>query len=80
MAAGCTHPSAANYNAGNAPENNTCIFLVKLGGICYAFQEVAPGADDDQSFTLSWALKSNNWVYFHGYIPDFYFSSWMRVR
>lgn len=39
----------------------------------YVFQK-ASGLRD-QSFTLSYDLESSSWVFFHDYIPDYYFST-----
>ena len=71
---GCTNPSAVNYNSAATEDNGSCVFLYKINGTCYAFQQEPPLRDE--SFTLSWSVEDNNWVFFHGYIPDFYF----RVR
>lgn len=68
---GCTNPNAANYNSAATEDDGSCIFLYKIGDTCYAFQQEPPLRDE--SFTLSWSLEDNNWVFFHDYIPDFYF-------
>lgn len=68
----CTNPSAKNYNAAATTDDGSCIYLSKIGDVCHAFQDVAPDTVTDQSFTLSWELKSNNWVFYHDYIPDYY--------
>lgn len=71
---GCTNPNAVNFNGAATKDDGSCIFLYKINGICYAFQAEPPLRDE--SFTLSWAINDGNWVFYHDYIPDFYF----RVR
>lgn len=68
----CSSPSAVNYDPTAIGEDGTCIYLTKLEGICYAFQDVNPAQIVDQSFTMSWEVKSSNWVFYHDYVPDFY--------
>lgn len=67
---GCTNPNAVNYDPSATEDNGSCIFLTKVNGICYAFQEVA--STGDKSFTISYSLESHSWVFYHDYIPDFY--------
>lgn len=68
----CTNPVAVNYNPNATSDDGSCLYLDKIGGVCYAFEDLAPGSVQDQSFTLSWSLEMDNWVFFHDYIPDFY--------
>lgn len=72
---GCTSPKAVNFNPSADVDDRSCLFLKKVDGICYAFQDVA--ADDviDHSYTLSYSLLGKDWVFFHDYYPDFYFST-----
>lgn len=68
---GCTNPAAVNYDETKSIDDGSCIYLTKVDGVCYAFQDY--GGVTDKSFTLSYALEGDNWVFFHDYIPDFYF-------
>lgn len=68
----CTNPNAVNYNPQATTDDGSCFYLDKVGGVCYAFQDVAPDEITDQSFTLSWGLEDDNWVFFHDYTPDYY--------
>ena len=72
---GCTNAKAANYNPTATVDNGTCIFLEKVDGVCYAFQDVDQSYVLDKSYTLSYSLLGKDWVFFHDYIPDFYFST-----
>lgn len=69
---GCTNPNANNYNPSATQDNGSCVFLTKVGDVCYYFQGLAPDEIVDNSFTLSYSMENNTWVFFHDYIPDFY--------
>lgn len=68
----CTNPAAVNYNPNATTDDGSCLYLDKIGGVCYAFQDIAPDEITDQSWTLSWGIESDNWIFFHDYTPDFY--------
>lgn len=68
---GCTNPAAVNYDPSATKNDGSCVFLQKVGNNCYAFTEVTADLED-QSFTLSYSIESNSWVFYHDYIPDFY--------
>lgn len=70
---GCTNPTAVNYNGAATVDDGSCIYLFKVNGNCYAFQDEP--FTRDESFTLSYAVDGTNWIFFHDYIPDFYFST-----
>lgn len=71
-AVACTNPAAVNYNPQATSDDGSCLYLDKIGGVCYAFQDLPPDQLLDESFTLSWSVEGDNWVFFHDYIPDFY--------
>jgi len=75
MASGCTNPAARNYDPSATEDDGSCVYTNNIGGICYAFQDVAVDEIKDKSYTLSWAIEGDNWVFFHDYIPDFYFQT-----
>lgn len=68
---GCTNPWAVNYNSAATIDDGSCIFLYKVDGQCYAFKHEPPIRDE--SFTVSFSIEDGNWVFFHDYIPDYYF-------
>jgi len=72
MAAGCTNPGAVNYNPAADPEDYSCLYLIKANGNCHLFRDVTPDNIIDKSFTLSYSVTGNGWVFFHDYLPDFY--------
>jgi hypothetical protein len=72
MIAGCTFPPAVNYNPAADAENYSCLYLFKANGQCHLFKDVIPEEIVDKSFTLSYSVKGNCWVFFHDYLPDFY--------
>lgn len=65
------NPAAVNYDPSADADDGSCIYLVNVAGTCYQFQDYTGILD--RSFTLSFALEGDNWVFFHDYIPDFYF-------
>ena len=72
---GCTNPKAVNYNPAATVNDGSCIYLEKLNGVCYAFQDASNTLLKDESFTLSYSFEGGGWVFFHDYVPDFYFST-----
>jgi len=72
MTLGCTVPWAKNYDPGADTDDGSCIYLQKIGGVCYEFSDVPADNLLDRSFTLSYAL-TRGWSFYHHYKPDFYF-------
>lgn len=72
MITGCTFPPATNYNPAADTEDYSCIYLFKANGQCHLFKDVQPEDIIDKSFTLSFSVAGNGWVFYHDYIPDFY--------
>jgi len=70
--AGCTNPNAVNFDSAQTVEDYSCLYLFKHNGTCHLFKDVLPDAIEDKSFTVSFSMKGNNWVFFHDYIPDLY--------
>lgn len=75
--AGCTQPSAANYNPNATVWDRSCDYLFRVGENCLLFKDVTDVID--QSFTLSFSVEGNNWVFFHDFIPDFYFHTREKI-
>lgn len=72
MILGCTVPWAKNYDPAATQDDGSCIYLEKVGAICYEFTDVPVEDTVDQSFTLSYAM-TRGWSFYHDYNPDFYF-------
>lgn len=69
------NPKAVNYNPAANEEDYSCVYLEKVDGDCYAFEDVLPEDIVDESYTLSFSINGQSWVFFHDYIPDFYFGT-----
>lgn len=71
---GCKNPNAANYNDNATIESFDCLYTVKNENDCHLFADVLPIDIKDKSFTVSYSIKNDGaWVFYHDYIPDFYF-------
>lgn len=68
----CHDPSAANFDP-NGISTGGCIYVKTVGTTCYTFEDLDAAYIKDRSFTLSYAIDGGNWVFFHDYIPNFYF-------
>jgi hypothetical protein len=77
---GCTNPAAKNFNPSATEDDGSCVYLEKVGDVCYYFEDVPAEQIEDKSFTLSYSLDTNNWVFFHSYVPDFYFSTRQKLH
>jgi hypothetical protein len=81
MAQGCNQTTAVNFAPNATSWDHSCIYLMKLSfpnsnsqtEYCLAFEDLALENTVDKSFTMSYSVKDGAWVFFHDYIPDFYF-------
>ena len=69
---GCTNPAAHNYNPSATEDDGSCIYVNRYNNACYRFED-APDQGTDRSFTMSFSFTDQGWVFFHDYLPDFYF-------
>jgi hypothetical protein len=67
---GCTNPNAVNFNPSATEDDGSCVYLIKKGDECLRFEELEE--QENKSFTLSFSLFNQAWVFFHDYQPDFY--------
>lgn len=73
MPNGCLNPNAANYDSSATVDNFSCLYVLPdLSGNCQLFQDVLPSQIEDNSFTLSYSMLGNCWVFFHDYFPDMF--------
>lgn len=72
---GCLNPNAVNYNSNATVEDYSCLYLFKHNGQCLLFKDVLPDKIEDKSFTLSFSVLGNSWVFFHDYFPDMYINT-----
>jgi hypothetical protein len=70
---GCTNIKAVNFNPSATEDDRSCIFLLPNGNDCNMFADVTESELEDISFTVSWSLITNTWVFFHTYKPNIYF-------
>lgn len=70
--AGCLNPNAVNYSAGAVVDDFSCLYLFKHNGQCLLFKDVDPKQIEDKSFTISYSMLGNNWVFYHDYAADMY--------
>lgn len=69
---GCTNLDALNYNPSATIDGLNCLYSIpRSGGPAKLFRDYPTLVD--QSFTISYSLEGGGWVFFHDYIPDFYF-------
>jgi hypothetical protein len=79
MITGCTQLTAVNYNSTSQIWDHTCMYIFKIWDDqdlvykCIWFRDVPQTELEDRSFTLSYSIEAKNWVFFHDYMPDFYF-------
>lgn len=72
---GCTNPKAANYDPAATQDDGSCVYVEYKGPDCVEFMDVPASELVDESFTLSYSFESKDWVFFHDYFPDMYFST-----
>lgn len=73
MPNGCLNPNAVNYDSSATIEDYSCLYLIRdTSNNCQLFKDVLPDAVEDESFTLSFSMLGNSWVFFHDYFPDMY--------
>jgi len=83
MPTGCTHVTAQNYDSAATEWDHSCIYIFNVvpandpehNTVCLLFKDVAADSMENVSFTMSYSIEGKDWVFFHDYIPDFYFSS-----
>ena len=79
MITGCTQLTAVNFDPNAQIWDYSCMYIYKIWDKntsewkCIWFKDVAKENLEDKSFTLSYAIEGQNWVFFHDYIPSFYF-------
>lgn len=73
MPTGCRNPAAKNFDPTATVDDYSCIYLFKNQGNCHWFEDFQPDQGVSRSFTLSYSIKGDGWVFFHDYIPDMYF-------
>jgi len=67
--ADCLDASAINYGEVGLP----CQYVEQVEGVCYLFEDITEDQLINKSFTLSYAIDGDNWVFYHDYIPDYYY-------
>lgn len=72
MAAGCKNPRAINFDPAANPDNFSCVYMLKKDDICHWFEDLVPDESTSQSFTMSYSVLGQCWVFFHDYYPDMY--------
>jgi len=70
---GCTNIYAENYNPAATQDDGSCVILFKHKDQCLEFSSYPDTLLTDKSFTLSYSVEGKSWVFFHDYIPDFYY-------
>lgn len=69
------NPKAFNYNSQADTEDYSCKYIMKGNGLCHLFKDVLPQQMIERSFTLSYSVAGESWVFFHDYFPDFYIAA-----
>lgn len=83
MPTGCTHITANNYSPTATEWDHSCIYVLSVTAtnsygssqVCLLFKDVEEEQMENVSFTISYSVEGDNWVFFHDYIPDFYYTT-----
>lgn len=70
---GCINLDAINYNPAATEDDYSCLYHITKSGEIFKFHDLIPTFGRDTSFTLSFSVEGKSWVFYHDYIPDFYF-------
>lgn len=76
---GCTQLTAVNFDPTSTIWDYSCNYIYKIWDTvsqsykCIWFRDIENTNMKSQSFTLSYSIEAQNWVFYHDYLPDFYF-------
>jgi len=70
---GCNQLSAANFDPAVTQWDQSCYYVLKVLGVCLLFKDAE--VLENKSFTLSYSVEGQNWVFYHDFIPDFYYQT-----
>jgi len=73
MPLGCTNIDAENYDPAATIDDGSCVILFKHKNDCLQFSSYPDSQLVDKSFTMSYSIEGQSWVFFHDFIPDFYY-------
>jgi hypothetical protein len=81
MPSGCTHITANNFDPNATDWGHNCLYVIKtratngLTGekesFCLLLEDISEY--EEKSFTASYSIQGGSWVFFHDYVPDYYF-------
>ncbi len=81
MSSGCTHITANNFDPNATDWDHSCLYIIKTKAInglngqeesfCLLLEDVYDF--EEKSFTASYSVQGASWVFFHDYVPDYYF-------
>jgi hypothetical protein len=85
---GCTDLLAQNFDINATEPSATCEYVLPvslptpLGAVadyCLLFKDVEEVDMEDVSFTMSYSIDGESWVFYHDYLPNFYFHTRERL-